>query len=608
MHFKKFISDLIQLGIDIGNIYEKKPPSMENLLNMLTPRRITTRMNSLAAEEKSRKLKLFQEKIFVNVQADAGTILGFPSIHAIISNPTIDEIFLIDSYYNNGFTSLDYQIFFNDIFEQIFKSNLVFASLIIDNLRAQMNGAKSLIEESPNVSLNTITIVPCFCHLTNLIFVSSLKNPLINEINMEIQSFVKLIRKKDVANWLGSLCPKIVKTRWLYILDSLRYILKNINELKVGIIQGLSFPRIPKTFFIFYELLLPIKALNLLGERRDSRLCYFVQHIQNAIRDFRELKKKYEGNEYAIKILDEITTNFYARIKSWKCFDVMVASYLCTLEGKYHVNEITVSSVRNNIIHSTSDIDVYVSQDYCFIPSYYDVKSAFKLELNDDDFELIIDEEEEDKAEENNRRKRKKLRQEKISDYVLKEDDNIVLRFVVKDEKEEEEEEEKIVEEEHDESDINIEQRNYKQEIEWQKSLTLDERLNQSMFYSNGQTMYSIARKFVYNYSSKLGYKSNFVISIFDKWIDTHPNSLHFKDYAIVGGDLELMWKKASQMDTSWECLSNICLRLITIGVSESDVERLFSKQKDMMGLRMTNIGSETLKSRLILRKNKMNI
>ena len=41
-----------------------------------------------------------------------------------------------------------------------------------------------------------------------------------------------------------------------------------------------------------------------------------------------------------------------------------------------------MSSVRNNIIHSTSDIDVYVSQDYCFIPSYYDVKSAFKLELN----------------------------------------------------------------------------------------------------------------------------------------------------------------------------------------------------------------------------------
>ena len=87
--------------------------------------------------------------------------------------------------------------------------------------------------------------------------------------------------------------------------------------------------RYQRVLFIFMKSLL---IINLIAERRNSLLFNFFQHYLFAIQNFLKLYGKYKDSNYALEILNEITIQFYARIKTWSCFPVMVTAYLCTPE------------------------------------------------------------------------------------------------------------------------------------------------------------------------------------------------------------------------------------------------------------------------------------
>ena len=91
--------------------------------------------------------------------------------------------------------------------------------------------------------------------------------------------------------------------------------------------------RYQRVLFIFMKSLL---IINLIAERRNSLLFNFFQHYLFAIQNFLKLYGKYKDSNYALEILNEITIQFYARIKTWSCFPVMITAYLCTPEGKQH--------------------------------------------------------------------------------------------------------------------------------------------------------------------------------------------------------------------------------------------------------------------------------
>ena len=91
----------------------------------------------------------------------------------------------------------------------------------------------------------------------------------------------------------------------------------------------------------------------------------------------------------------------------------------------------------------------------------------------------------------------------------------------------------------------------------------------------------------------------------FDKWICTDNEELSFGKYAIIGSNIDDLWENAGILDFEWSLFTSVAKRLTTIGSSEADVERLFSQQKVAMGRHMNNIGTSSLKSRLILRTSK---
>ena len=106
--------------------------------------------------------------------------------------------------------------------------------------------------------------------------------------------------------------------------------------------------RYQRVLFIFMKSLL---IINLIAERRNSLLFNFFQHYLFAIQNFLKLYGKYKDSNYALEIFNEITIQFYARIKTWSCFPVMVTAYLCTPEVKQHAK-----IIRERMINPNDDI------------------------------------------------------------------------------------------------------------------------------------------------------------------------------------------------------------------------------------------------------------
>ena len=67
-------------------------------------------MFNIASNERIFRIKVFQEKRFINFLMYAGIVLGFKCIYAIIVQPGVNNALPLDVYKNHNFTQKDYMI------------------------------------------------------------------------------------------------------------------------------------------------------------------------------------------------------------------------------------------------------------------------------------------------------------------------------------------------------------------------------------------------------------------------------------------------------------------------------------------------------------------
>ena len=596
-HFNSFITKILECGIKIGKAYGDQIPNLNNFTYHLSDKLIRNTMNILANIDKEKRLSKFIEKITCNIAADAGTILGFKCVHSILIHPGLDDVLPLDVYENHGFTSDDYEKFFKDIFDQVLSSRLIIAGVITDQLPAQTRGLHNIIEKSTNRLISSIIIIPCFCHLMNLVLSTAIKqSQSMQNLITEIQFITIQLRNTKVSRWLGRLCPRLINTRWIYVYDSLKFILENKEEIKIGNLHGYEINNVPYTFDIFLRILIPLKVLVILGERREARLYHFVQHIQSAIKYYQDLYIEYKGNETALDLLNVITIEFYSRIKTWECFEAMVAGYLCSPEGKHYMQQISFDSL---VEDSFQDINIRQYKESKFHPSFEEIATNISLTNSSEERnEEVRDENDEEQQIANSQFKHapKKLKQTAITSYSIEHSDIQTPHNEIN--------EETLPEDDETSQEyITIENNSYLQEKQHQQQLTLEERLFQNVFYYNDFTMYNIGRNYIEQYAVKLGYSPELISNYFHQWLNSRD--LPFSQYENFGSDVDELWHQAALMQQDWSHFAALAKRLVTLGPSESDVERLLSKQKAMAGHYMTNLGSETLSSRLILKTSK---
>ena len=135
---------------------------------------------------------------------------------------------------NNNFTKVYYKYLFNCLYEEASTLGIQICSIICDNLRAQISGLKGFLNNSNN-DIKIINHVPCFAHMCNWIFLRSME--LIPDLKAYIDgvlTVISLVRKNQYYSFFEKLCPTAIKTRWLYIVEPLRFILQHkylINEI-----------------------------------------------------------------------------------------------------------------------------------------------------------------------------------------------------------------------------------------------------------------------------------------------------------------------------------------------------------------------------------------
>jgi hypothetical protein len=99
--------------------------------------------------------------------------------------------------------------------------------------------------------------------------------------------------------------------------------------------------------------------------------------------------------------------------------------------------------------------------------------------------------------------------------------------------------------------------------------------------------------------AQKLGMSPDESIQCLHNWIEMAVETLRFP----VLGDRspDTIWRHAHQYD-EWRDFSELAIRIITLGTSEADAERIISVHRDLASLKGTRYSHRTLQSRLQLR------
>lgn len=173
-------------------------------------------------------------------------------------------------------------VFFSDVFDKIEENRINICSITIDSLTAQVRGLKTFFQTNEDPFIQILYRVPCFAHMINLVFKDLVKcSPLLSETINLVFAIVKLIRKPDTIKFIGTKCPTISKTRWLYIADILLFLLAKRDKINdyLQIQNGnkdLDPILINDDIEFTYKLLILLKSFSLIVEKEDFNLFNIV--------------------------------------------------------------------------------------------------------------------------------------------------------------------------------------------------------------------------------------------------------------------------------------------------------------------------------------------
>ena len=117
----------------------------------------------------------------------------------------------------------------------------------------------------------------------------------------------------------------------------------------------------------------------------------------------------------------------------------------------------------------------------------------------------------------------------------------------------------------------------FKDELKRQKKFNIQDRLNQPLFNGEDFSMFRIALDYMNEYAASNGVFPDLVKTFFSLWINNSNESLPFSEIIRNEIDIDDFWVRVPEFSLHWITFANLARRLVSIGVSEADVERLFS-------------------------------
>jgi hypothetical protein len=513
---------------------------------------------------------------FVNLRCDAGTVQSLRRLYSLVTNPfSSAPPLIVDLVDPDGFCGPDYSRFFHQTLESLFEKDLVICGVIIDNLAAQRMGLRQVLQsvDAPP-AVRTIVHVPCFCHSINLVFANTVRHcPFLNT-HMEIVSHWEAVFRTRFARRVIECkprCPSIPKTRWLYATGPLQWILAHSNEIEtlIAMYQGgedeeterarrspalaiLSDGAYPQHFEKMQDglrLLGPLRILCDRLERRDASLSNVIPAVRETLTAYRELDSAGILVPESYEIFKHIASRFIARMAT-SVPELCVTAYVLSSGGKLEIQRRE---------HGFAVADLPPGDDE---PAFAQRTDIDEEERNADDRETT-----------------------EVAEIGSSDDDEM----------------EEIFETDWDREEDELEELTSYRKLQQELFATGDIEL--MLNFPLYDDLMGTARSCIASFAKILGFSTEQAIESLHNWIVTPSDVLGFP---LVGNrSPDTIWRNAHIYD-AWREFSEVALRVVTLGTSEADVERIISVHRDIASLKSTRYSHATIRSRLQLRVSKV--
>jgi hypothetical protein len=171
---------------------------------------------------------------FVCFLCDAGTVLNTRVVHGGFANPScLPEVIRLLPCENLTWDALAYERFFRETivtFTSEYPSPEI-CGIICDNLPAQVSGLHRFLS-SQNGRWAGITQIPCLNHMINLVFAYVIKSGVFLQVSESLPEIIRALSAREERELLGRRCQKLIRSRWMYLIDSLSFILNHLTEVQ----------------------------------------------------------------------------------------------------------------------------------------------------------------------------------------------------------------------------------------------------------------------------------------------------------------------------------------------------------------------------------------
>ena len=532
---------------------------------------IEKEIRRLASEETKEVIAGYKQVRFVNMKVDAGTVLRAHVTHALIDNPFVELIpWILDAVENDSWDTHDYESFILSRIQLVQNEGIHIAAIIHDNLAVQANAVTNVLnslEQCPR----TLDI-PCLNHMLNLVFTHAAE---------ECEPLAKLVN--DTLNWqklLRSLkikIPAIPKTRWMYIVEVIQAMsaapgLNAALAVEPKVVMntlGYMAQDFPARLIELHVVLNPLFVLSKKMEQNITRLPDVIPLVRKCLLDWRAMTETYEEGDTFLEIIDALVSHLLARLHA-NSFPEVVTAYVLSISGKLELEQQLASTKGSGVPSLVQPRSQAIIQLMKRMDEFRDSFELFTEEVVEDTTDNEEEEEDFDFCESMRNNLQRNLESTKTSEQRR------LLDFY--------------------------------QDV--MRALTLDEKLSYDLLSDYGPVAAGSLTAHGPTIPDDEGGKSYYQCSLME-WITRpidelvtaisrfHPDAGPRIDY--------LLWDHILNLSTNddewkaWGPLAAMAVRYQTAGVSEAEVERLFSIQRKIQRQDVTNITPEGLTARLAL-------
>lgn len=574
-----FVSKMLIAGKKIFTIDPNFDPRKEYI--RFSTNTLSIKIIEVAKNKEEELMEYFKDNIrFINILTDAGTFNSFKVQHFIAANPNFQSvIWPVDNFENTNFKSQQYKDTIKKVIDPLHKNELEVVAIIADNQSSQTKGIIDYIKSEKGLS-SAIYHIPCINHIINLIFAELIALDEFLPYIQLIDELIEYCRKPENRDEIYDTCPTLVKTRWVYLVDVLTFIKRYQKRIDILRIADGKEP-IPDELIDITNILHPLQILSKKCESRSMKLSELLPAISEVTKKLIDVGNHFLS-ENSKTIYEFIFKTFIARMLSFPQ-SVLKAAYAVSLPGRTFLRNKEKGFMCKGPVSNGMNNQ-----------SYHDIKSFIE------DLELV--------------------QEVNTLNNGLEEQDLVALNETVTQIAEAFYQENEELDSQNDEENIpeNKDSSSLITAIEMHQNAqdylqTTSKRYHDFNSLRNKfdhlkfdalkhidwfTDIIECTKKEITNQALLLGYeKESEIYDMYEDWVYT-PHSESIQTIKTTDTN-DTYWRRVHQVSPA---LSHICLRFCSIGVSEAEVERLMSVQKNIFSQHATNVGTDMLHARCVIR------